>query len=322
MKKVLAIALAVSVAAVGAFAGGQSQAGGTKKIRAIYSTMTLGAPYFVEVANGMKARGAALGWDVVINDPKGDIAAQVSALETAIAQKYDVIFLSALDKNAVKDTVMKAVAAGIKVVTEATMMDAGPQANVGPGEEDMGNTLGAAMGEWANANMSGDVKIATYHVIQDPNTLRREGAMRTGFESKYKKGKAIYVASLGGLTPEDGLKNMEGLLQSNPDLNFVMGCNDDSIMGSYQAAKSAGVNLSKMGFGGVNAIPQALDLMQEEVKTKTGAYRVTVDIVPFKTGEMCVDLAKDILEGKPYEKNLVIPTKAVTWDNVGTYFAK
>ena len=321
MKKLLVLVLAVSVVS-GLFAAGQSQAGGQKKIRAIYSTMTLGAPYFVEVANGMKARGTALGWEVNINDPKGDIAAQVSALETAIAQKYDVIFLSALDKNAVKDTVMKAVAAGITVITEATMMDAGPQANVGPGEEDMGNTLGVAMGKWANENMNGPVKIATYHVIQDPNTLRRENAMRTGFESQYKKGEIKYVASLGGLTPEDGLKNMEGLLQSNPDINFVMGCNDDSIMGSYQAARSAGVNLSKMGFGGINAIPQALDLMREEAVSKTGAYRVTVDIVPFKTGEMCVDLAKDILEKKPFEKNLVIPTKAVTWDNVGTYFSK
>lgn len=305
----------------GLFAAGKQEAG-EKKIRAIYSTMTLGAPYFVEVANGMKARGAELGWEVSINDPKNDIAAQVAALETAIAQKVDVIFLSALDKNAVKDTVMKAVEAGIIVITEATMMDAGPHANVGPGEEDMGNTLGTAMGKWANANLNGTVKIATYHVTQDPNTLRREGAMRTGFESEYKKGKIEYVASLGGLTPEDGLKNMEGLLQSHPDLNIVMGCNDDSVMGSYQAAKSSGVNLSRMGFGGVNAIPQALDLMYSEAKSKSGAYRVTVDIVPFKTGEMCVDLAKDIIEGKPYEKNLVIPTKAVTWENIETYFSK
>jgi len=321
MKKVLLVVFVATLVVSGIFASGQKEAG-PKKIRAMYSTMTLGAPYFVEVANGMKSRGAALGWEVNINDPKGDIPQQVAALETAIAQKYDVIFLSALDKNAVKDVVMKAVAQGIKVITEATMMDAGPQANVGPGEEDMGNTLGIAMGKWASANMSGDVKIATYHVTQDPNTLRREGAMRTGFESEYKKGKITYVASLGGLTPEDGLKNMEGLLQSNPDINFVMGCNDDSIMGSYQAAKSAGVDMSRRGFGGVNAIPQALELMREEAKSKKGAYRVTVDIVPFKTGEMCIDLAKDMLDGKPFEKNLVIPTKAVTWDNVESYFKK
>jgi ribose transport system substrate-binding protein len=143
--------------------------------------------------------------------------------------------------------------------------------------------------------------------------------MRSGLETFYKNGKIDYVASLGGLTPEDGQKNMEGILQSHPAINIVMGCNDDSIMGSYQAAKSAGVDLSKMGFGGVNAIPQALDLMKKEKAAGKGAYRVTIDIIPFDTGKMCVDLANKILKKQKFETPLVVPAKAVTWANIDSY---
>lgn len=290
-----------------------------KKIKVAYSTMTFGAPYFVEVGNGMKAAGEKLGWEVSLNDPKGDVAAQVSALENYIAQDYDLIFLSALDTAACAPLVKKAADAGIPVITEATIV-AGTAAHVGPGEKDMGMTLGKAVGEWCKANLKGKIKVATYNVTQDPNTKVREQGMREGIEQMYGKENITYVASLGALTPEDGIKNVEGILQSNPDLNVVMGCNDDGVMGSYQAAKSAGADLTKMCFGGINAIPQALDLMKSEKGAGKGAYRVTVDIVPFKTGEICIDIAKRVLEGEKFTETVGIPTKPVTWDNILDYF--
>jgi ribose transport system substrate-binding protein len=313
MKK-LALTVMVAVLALGMVAEVAAQ----KKIRALYTPMTFGAPYFVQVGDGMKARGKELGWDVSVVDPKGDIAAQLAQLETAVDQGIDVIFLSALDSNAVKGIVKKAVDKGAIVITEATIVE-GTSAHVGPGEDNMGRSLGEAMGKWAQTALKGKIKVATYHVTQDPNTLVREAGMRSGLEAFYKNGTIEYVASLGGLTPEDGIKNMEGILQANPDINIVMGCNDDSIMGSYQAAKSAGIDLNKVGFGGVNAIPQALDLMKKEKAANKGAYRVTIDIIPFETGRMCVDLANKILQKKPFDKLLVVPAKAVTWQNIGTY---
>lgn len=324
MKKALLVAAIITLIIGGIFAGGKQEAGSAggssskEQIKVVYTTMTLGAPYFVEVGNGMKAAGEKLGWSVQVHDPKGDIAAQVSAMENFVAQGIDLIFLSALDGNAVKDVVAKANEAGIPVVTEATIVE-GSTAHIGPGEENMGLTLGRGMGQWAEKNLTGKIKVATYHVTQDPHTLVREESMRVGLEEFYKD-EIEYVASLGGLTPEDGLKNMEGIMQAHPDINIVMGCNDDSIMGSYQAARSAGMDLSVMGFGGVNAIPQALELMKEEKDAGEGAYRVTVDIVPFKTGEICIEVAEQILNDKPFEETTVIPSKAVTWENIDDYF--
>lgn len=292
-----------------------------KKIKVVYTTMTLGAPYFVEVSNGLKAAGEKLGWDVQIHDAKGDVAGQIAAIENFIAQKVDLIYLSALDGNACKILVAKAAAAGIPTITEATIVE-GTAAHVGPSEDNMGRALGEACGKWAKENLTGKVKVATFNVTQDPNTKARETGMREGFTTFYPKGDVEFIASLGGLTPEDGMKNFEGIYQANKDVNVFMGCNDDSIMGSYQAAKSANADLSKMCFGGVNAIPQALELMKDDKASGKGAYRVTVDITPFATGEVCIDVGNKILKGEKVESPVVIPAKAVTWDTIDEYFKK
>ena len=291
-------------------------------IKVAYTTMTLGSPYFVEVSNGIKDAGEALGWEVTIHDSKMDVASQVSALETYINQGYDAIFISAVDGTACAPLVAKAVEQGIYCITEATIVD-GTSAHVGPEEMDMGYTLGTAVGKWCQANLTGDIKGVTFGTINDPYTRKREEGMRQGLNEQYKNGKVTYInepATIGGVVPEDGMKNMEGILQSHPDINVIMSCNDDSAMGAYEAAKSASVDLTKMCFGGVNAVEQALDLIKSEKDANEGAYRVTIDITPYDTGAVCIDTAKQLMEGKTFTEQVVIPAKAVTWDNIDEYF--
>ena len=288
------------------------------KIKVAYTTMNLASPYWVEVSNGIKEAGEALGWEVTIHDAKGDVAGQVSTIETFITQGYSVIFLSALDRNAVADVVAKAMKAGIPVITEATIVE-GTAAHLGPVEEDMGRTLGEAAGQWLADNFTGTCNLASYFVKEDPNTLRREAAIRAGVEKFYTD--VNWVATLPSITPEDGTNNFENLLQSNPDINGALSVCDDGVIGSYQVAVTAKLDLDKMIFGGINAIPQALDLMKKDKDAGYGAYRVTVDIVPKETGTILVDVAKRILDGENMAgREPVIPVKAVTWDNIDEYF--
>jgi len=287
-------------------------------IKVVYTTMNLASPYWVEISTGIEDGAAELGWEATIHDAKGDVAGQLSAIENFITQGYDVIFLSALDRNAVADVVAKAMDAGIPVITEATIVE-GTAAHLGPVEEDMGRALGEAAGQWLAANFEGTAKLATYFVQEDPNTLRREAAIREGVEKFYPD--VEWVASLPSITPEDGLNNFENLLQSNPDINGVLSCCDDGVIGSHQAAVAANLDLSNMIFGGINAIPQALEVMKQEKDADYGAYQVTVDIVPYETGKILIDVAKRILDGENMTgREPAIPVKAVTWENIDEYF--
>jgi ribose transport system substrate-binding protein len=290
-------------------------------VTAVYIPMDLASPYWVEVSKGLKSQGQKLGWNVQIYNPESDVQKQVSAMENYIAQKVDIIYVSALDKNSLVSVIKKAKDEGIPVVTQSTYMENVPGIvlHVGPDETNMGATLGEAMGKWAAANLTGKIKAVAFRTIQDPSTITRVEGMKDGLKKYYPD--VEFLPDMPGMVPEDGIKNMEALLQSNRDINILMSCNDSSMMTAYQVAKSANLDLSKMAFGGVDAVPQALDTVAKS-KATNGAYRVTVDITPFHNGELLADLGQRILAGEKFDKPYVIPAKAVTFDNIDEYVKK
>lgn len=292
----------------------------SKKIA--YTTMTLESPYFVEVSEGIKEKCGELGWDCTVQDPKMDVASQLSAIETYIDQKYDGIIVSAVDPAALTDVVKKAADAGIKVIGSSTDIE-NIHAFVSAGEYEMGYALGKAIGEWCEKNLSGDVKGVTFGTINDQNVMIREKGMREGAEETYTKGAITFInepGTLGGVTAEEGMANMEGLMRSNPDINLIMGSNDDTILGAYEAAKSSGMDLDKMAFGGVNAVEQALNTIKEEKDSGEGAYRVTVDITPRLHGVTDVEVLQQLFEGKEFTEQVIIEAKPVTVENIEEYF--
>lgn len=322
IKKLISVVLLGSLVGTFISCGSSSDAtvdGGSKeKYKVAYTTMDLGSPYFAEVAKGVEAKAKELGWDVQIHDAKGEVGNQISALENFITQGVDAILISPLEENAAKSTIAKAKEKGIKVISMNSPIE-GADVFVTPDEYDMGYTIGKAAGEWAKKNLAGEkVKVVTYYVQEHPATVTRQKGMKEAILELVPD--AEFIASLSALTPEDGINNMEGLIQSNPDINIVIGCNDAGIMGSYQVAKAANMNLDKMYFGGIDAVSQALDLIKSEKESGKGAYRGTVDITPHQTGIVSVEAAEKLLKEQQVDKKIIIPSKIVNWDNIESYF--
>ena len=65
---------------------------------------------------------------------------------------------------------------------------------------------------------------------------------------------------------------------------------------------------------------QALDEIKAEKDTGEGAYRATVDITPFEHGERDVEVVEALFNGEEFTEQVIIPAKAVTWDNIDEYF--
>lgn len=328
MKKCISLCLGLIMAVtVTAGCGNQGESvktstSGGKKIA--YTTMTLESPYFVEVSEGIKDKCKELGWECTVQDPKMDVASQLAAIETYIDQKYDGIIISAVDAAALSNIVKEATDAGIKVIGSSTDIE-NIQAFVSAGEYEMGYALGKAIGEWCETNLLGDLKGVTFGTINDQNVMIREKGMREGAAETYTKGTIAFInepGTLGGVTAEEGMANMEGIMQSNPDINLIMGSNDDSILGAYEAAKSAGMDLSQMAFGGVNAVEQALQTIKEEKDAGAGAYRVTIDITPRLHGATDVEILQQLFDGKEFTEQVIIEAKPVTVDNIDEYFSE
>ncbi len=290
--------------------------------RIAYTTMALSSPYFTEVSQGIQKGCEERGWECTIQDPAMDAGKQLAAIEDFIEQKYDAIIISAVDSAAVVDVVKQAKEAGIKVIGTSTEIE-GADAFVSAGEYEMGEAVGTAIGQWSQENLEGDLIGVTFGTINDPNVMIREQGMRESFEKEYTNGEISWInepGTIGGVDSDDGMNNMEAILQSNPDINIIMGSNDDGILGAYEAAKAAGKDLTKMAFGAVNAVQQALDEIKEEKDTGEGAYRATVDITPFEHGERDVEVVEALFNGEEFTEQVIIPAKAVTWDNIDEYF--
>ena len=89
---------------------------------------------------------------------------------------------------------------------------------------------------------------------------------------------------------------------------------------THEAAKAAGKDLTKMAFGGVDAVDQALDEIKADKEAGEGAYRATCDNTPYAHGMKDVDIAEQLFDGETFNEQILIPAKAVTWDNIDDYF--
>jgi ribose transport system substrate-binding protein len=133
---------------------------------------------------------------------------------------------------------------------------------------------------------------------------------RDGFHDVVDKESGIQV--IGGLDADwkkdRAQQIMQDALKTNPKIDLVYAHNDPMAHGAYLAAKAAG-RADGMKFIGIDALPG------EGVRwVRSGELTATV-LYP-TPGEKGLELALDILNGKPVEKRYTLPTRVFTKENV------
>jgi len=100
---------------------------------------------------------------------------------------------------------------------------------------------------------------------------------------------------------------MQDAIKANPDINLVYAHNDPMAHGTYLAAKHAGV-ADKMKFIGVDANPN-----EGQRWVRTGELTATfLYPTPVEKG---LQVALEILQGKPVQKHCPLPTRLFTREN-------
>ncbi|MGO1372099.1 MAG: sugar ABC transporter substrate-binding protein, partial [Senegalia sp. (in: firmicutes)] len=275
-----------------------------EELRMGYITMDLGNPYFVRLTDGMKEKAEELNIDLSIHDGKNEVEPQIKAMEDLITQQVDAIILSANNSQALNSKVKEAKDAGIKVIAANAPVE-NPDAFIGSIEYDNGFQAGEIAGEYIRDNLDGKAKVAILQLSTIPAALERTKGQKEGLLSLAPD--AEIVAEPDASTRELGLNAIETLLQSHPDLNVVLGVNDDSVLGAYQAMKAAGKEGEDVALVGFDAIEEALLKIKEG-----GIYRGTIDIAPFESGKVIIETAKKVLEEGPIEEIIEFPVTKVT----------
>ncbi len=114
-------------------------------------------------------------------------------------------------------------------------------------------------------------------------------------------------------TEQQAFRLMDSLLSVAPaDFDYVFAHNDRMAMGARKAAQKHGVDLAKMHFIGIDAMPQdggGMQLVRDGILMASYIYPTR--------GDEVMKLAVDILTKKPYKRENLLSSALVTRDNAG-----
>jgi ABC-type sugar transport system substrate-binding protein len=278
----------------------------SKKIKVGITVYDLANPYFVTVVNGAKAKCDELGIELIVDDPKSNSAAQVTALENFIAMEVDAIICSPLDPAACEGVVRDAMSKGIKVISQSSKTDSN-DTWVSADEYNMGQTCGQGAGKWIAEKYGADAKIkcAVFGMDKIPTQILRGDGMEDGIKEFAPN---VTIIRQDANTTADGQRVADALLQANPDLQVVVCINDATAIGVLSAVQGANKDNDSFYIGGIDATQEALDVIK-----KGNSFRATVDLIPYENGGIDIDLVMKLLNGESVPETYVIPAKLITF---------
>lgn len=253
------------------------------------SLLTQQHPFYIELADAMKAE--AKKDDVVLNISiaNQDLNKQLSDVEDFITKKVDAIIISPVDSKGVQAAIIKAEKAGIPVITVDVAAEGVPVvAHVATDNYAGGVEAGKLMGKLLNGR--GKVAIIDYPALQSV-VARVEGFKKGLAETPDVK----IVAIQTGITRAEALTAAQNMMQAHPDLNGLFGFGDDAALAAVIAAKSARNGTIKIiGFDGMKEARDAVD--------NDETFVAVIRQYPDQMGAKAIDAAVDHLNGKPVEK--------------------
>jgi len=267
-----------------------------KKVIIGFSVSTQNNPFFVKMADSVKAEAAKQGVEVKIVDAQNDPAKQANDISDLIQQHVDVLIVNPVDSAAVGNSVISANEAKIPVITVDRSSDSGDVAthiasNNIKGGEMAADFLGQKLGEGA--------EVAELEGIPGASATRERGE---GFHNIADNKLKVLAKQSADFDRSKGLTVAENMIQANAGIKAIFAHNDEMALGAISAAKSANKNIMIVGFDGTEDGMKAVE---------DGDLVATIAQQPDKMGEMGVDAAVKLVKGESVEKNIAIDLKLV-----------
>jgi ribose transport system substrate-binding protein len=283
------------------------------RVRVHMETKDIGPnnPFWQIVWDG--AQEMANKWQGVIvysvNAPtsEADVDTQIAQVEDAITIGAEALVVAPTDASALNPTFDRAKAAGIPVL----IIDSNttwPDKLTFIGTDNVaGGRLG---GEYLCAQLSAGSPVA---IITGQETAASIADRVAGAREAFDTCGLEVVAKINGEhSREGGLRAMEDILTSNPDVQGVFCINDNEALGAIEALKAAG-KLEDVLLVGFDAIPDAITAIV------AGDLEATVAQAPANMGRFGVAWGLNYLLGLPVEPLVDTGTTLVTADNAEAF---
>jgi ribose transport system substrate-binding protein len=270
------------------------------------SQCNLGEPWRVQMNEDVR-RAAAEREDVevVFKDAQNDTLRQRDHIEEFVAAGVDLLIVSPKEAAPLTPPVSKAYAAGIPVIVLDRRV-LGEDYTVFIGADNV--KIGEAAGRWIVDRLGGEGKVVELKGLmtstpgQDRNSGFRSGIAGSGLE-------VIFEADMKWLEP-NARREMESALARFDDIDVVYGHNDPAAHGAWLAAKAVGRE-EEILFVGIDALAH-----EGQAYVREGILDASFE---YPTGgREAIEVAVRILSGEDVEKEIVVPSRVFTEDNVDT----
>ncbi len=294
---VLATALATSCQRGGDGGGGA---------RIGLSVSTLNNPFFVTLRNGAQEAAKKNGVKLIVADAQDDAATQQDDVQNFVTQQVDAILVNPVDSKSVVPAVQAANQANIPVIALDRGASGGKIVTLIASD----NVAGGKMAGRQLIKLVGSGPAAQLEGIPGTSPTRDRGQ---GFEEIINGQNAVeLVASqTANFDRTEGLNVTENILQSNPGVKGIFAQNDEMALGAVRAlGNRAGTDVKIVGFDGIEDALKAI---------QSGKMNATVAQQPDKIGSLGVENAMKAIDGKSVSKNIPVPVKLVTKENVSQF---
>lgn len=271
---------------------------GQKKIG--LSISTLNNPFFVSLKDGVVAEAQKQGIEVIVVDAQNDSAKQTNDVDDLIQQGVDALLINPADSAAISTAVQSANSVGIPVITLDRSADKGEVAALVASDNVKGGQMAA---EYFVEQLGEGAKVIELEGVPGASATRERGK---GFHEVADQKLDVVAKQSADFDRSKGLNVMENLLQGNPDVQAVFAHNDEMALGAIEAIQSSGKDIPVIGFDGND---DAIKSIQD------GKLTATVAQQPVLIGQLAVQAALDVLDGKQVEKSIPAELKLVTKEN-------
>ncbi|MFB5676024.1 ribose ABC transporter substrate-binding protein RbsB [Paenibacillus terreus] len=264
------------------------------------SVSTLNNPFFVSLKDGVVSEAAKLGMQVIVVDAQNDSAKQTNDVDDLIQQGVNVLLINPADSAAISTVVQSANSIGIPVITLDRSADKGEVAALVASDNVKGGRMAA---QYIVDQVGEGAKVIELEGVPGASATRERGK---GFHEIADKQLNVVAKQAADFDRSKGLNVMENLLQGNPDVQAVFAHNDEMALGAIEAIQSSGKDIPVIGFDGND---DAIKSIQE------GKLTATVAQQPELIGQLSVQAARDVLDGKKIAKSIPAELKLVTKEN-------
>jgi ribose transport system substrate-binding protein len=281
--------------------------------------ITLEHEYQITLNNGFKEKAQELGAEVTFCINELNPEKHVKCGEDLIAAGVDAIIQAPADPASFKAVADMAKAKGIPVINDGSPQPKmeGVVPFVGTDSLGGGRLAGEFAGKWINENLGGQAKVVALDLPTFTDCVARVDGFEEGLASTAPDAEIVVRQNGYGLRPK-ALEVTENILQGNPEVDMVFGCNDDSALGAMSALEAAGKDPAKtlvIGFDGTNDAFRAIQ--------DGGMFRADIvqrpDLISRREMEIAVSIVRGETSVADYPDPTYIKTPVVTADNVDAW---